>query len=209
MTGLSISTAYKIETDRLLMRCWSPEDAPKLRAALDESDQHLRPWIPWMKDEPKSIDETAAWLRVKRANFDLGKDFWFAIFDQKDLTLVGEIGLMTRAGPDAREVGYWINKSSEGKGYASEASAAVIRVAFEIDKVERIELYCAPENEPSVAIPRKMGFLHEATLAGRYIDSEGVARDSMVWTLFADAYPDSVAKSQQINVFDCMGRKIL
>ena len=54
-----------------------------------------------------------------------------------------------------------------------------------------------------------MGFLHEATLAGRYIDSEGVARDSMVWTLFADAYQDSVAKSQQINVFDCMGRKIL
>lgn len=62
-----INTAYRIETDRLLIRCWSPADAPVLRAAIDESDQHLRPWIPWMKDEPKTLDETASGLRIKRA----------------------------------------------------------------------------------------------------------------------------------------------
>ena len=67
MTESPLDTAYRIETDRLLIRCWSPADAPVLRAALDESDQHLRPWIPWMKDEPKSLDETAAGLRIKRA----------------------------------------------------------------------------------------------------------------------------------------------
>ncbi|MEE8463171.1 MAG: N-acetyltransferase, partial [Gammaproteobacteria bacterium] len=62
MTESPLNIAYRIETDQLLIRCWSPADAPVLRAALDESDQHLRPWIPWMKDEPKSLDETAAGL---------------------------------------------------------------------------------------------------------------------------------------------------
>ncbi|MCZ6761642.1 MAG: GNAT family N-acetyltransferase [Gammaproteobacteria bacterium] len=209
MTESPINIAYRIETDRLLMRCWSPADAPVLRAALDESDQHLRPWIPWMKDEPKSLDETAAGLRIKRANFDLGKDFWYAIFDREEQTLIGEIGLMTRAGPGALEVGYWIDKSCEGKGYASEATAVMIRVAFEIAKVERIEVYCAPENDASVAIPRKLGFLHEATLARRYNDSEGDVHDMMVWTLFKDACPDSPASHQELRAFDCLGRQIL
>jgi len=209
MTELLRNIAYRIETERLLIRCWSPADAPALRAALDESDQHLRPWIPWMKDEPKTLDETATWLRQKRANFDLDKDFWYGIFDSGGQSLIGEIGLMTRAGPGAREIGYWISQSCEGNGYASEATAATIRVAFEIDKVERIEIYCAPENEPSVAIPRKMGFLHEATLAGRYIDSEGDVHNTMVWTLFSDAYADSPARQMNLKAFDCLGRKIL
>lgn len=209
MTELSFKTAYRIETERLLIRCWSPEDAPVLRAALDESDQHLRPWIPWMKDEPKSLDESAAWLRIKRANFDLGKDFWYAIFDNEERTLIGEIGLMTRAGPGAFEIGFWINKSCEGKGHASEATAVMIRVAFEIFKVERLEIYCAPENEASVAIPRKMGFLHEATLARRYNDSEGGIHDTMVWTLFSDACSDSPASGQDLKAFDCLGRQVL
>ncbi len=162
-----------------------------------------------MKDEPKTLDETAAGLRIKRANFDLGKDFWYAIFDSDEQTLIGEIGLMTRAGPGALEVGYWINKSCEGKGYATDATAAMIRVAFEIAKVERLEIYCAPENEASVAIPRKMGFLHEATLARRYNDSEGGVHDMMAWTLFADASPNSTASHQELKAFDCLGRQVL
>ncbi len=209
MTGLPLNIAYRIETERLLIRCWSPEDAPVLRAALDESDQHLRPWIPWMKDEPKSLNESAAWLCLKRANFDLGKDFWYAIFDSEEQTLVGEIGLMTRAGPGVFEIGYWINKSCDGKGYASEATAVMIRVAFEIAKVERIEIYCAPENEASVAIPRKMGFLHEATLARRYNDSEGGVHDTMVWTLFSDSHAGSPATRQDLRAFDCLDRQVL
>ncbi len=209
MTGLPLNIAYRIETERLLIRCWSPGDAPVLRAVLDESDQHLRPWIPWMKDEPKTLDESATGLRVKRAKFDLGKDFWYAIFDHEEQTLIGEVGLMTRAGPGAFEIGYWINKSCEGKGHGSEATAAMIRVAFEIAEVERIEIFCAPDNAASIAIPRKMGFLHEATLARRYNDSEGGIHDTMIWTLFSDAYPNSMARQLELRAFDCLGRKIL
>ena len=48
-------TAYRVHTDRLVLRCWSPEDAPALRRALDACDAHLRPMIPFMKDEPQIL----------------------------------------------------------------------------------------------------------------------------------------------------------
>jgi len=35
MTESPLNIAYRIETDRLLIRCWWPADAPVLRAAID------------------------------------------------------------------------------------------------------------------------------------------------------------------------------
>ena len=93
---LNKAAAYRVETDRLLLRCWSPEDAPALRAALDESDQHLRPWIPFMKDEPRTLSQTVDWLRQHRANFDTDKLYRYGVFSREDQTLVGENMLLPR-----------------------------------------------------------------------------------------------------------------
>lgn len=58
-----------IESPRLLIRRWQPEDVDELMAAIAASIEHLRPWMPWIADEPMSrrdrlalIDEWAtAW----------------------------------------------------------------------------------------------------------------------------------------------------
>ena len=65
MTEPGVRPPYRIETERTLLRCWSPSDAALLRASLDRSDTHLRPWIPFMKDEPRALEETADWLRAR------------------------------------------------------------------------------------------------------------------------------------------------
>ena len=83
-------TAYRVETGRLVLRCWSPGDAPVLRAALDACDAHLRPMIPFMKDEPRSLQQTALWLRGHRAAFDLGQMYRYAVYDASEQTLLGE-----------------------------------------------------------------------------------------------------------------------
>ena len=54
----SLGPAYQFETGRLLGRCWTPADAPAYRAAIDDNDQHLRPYIPWMREEPKPLEAT-------------------------------------------------------------------------------------------------------------------------------------------------------
>lgn len=209
MTSLASGPAYRVETDRLVIRCWSVNDAPHLRAALDRSDRYLRPWIPWMKDQPQSLDQTLAWIRTSRAKFDLDQDFVHAIFDRDERELLGGTSLFTRQGIRTREIGYWLTPGAAGKGVATEASAAMVRVAFEVDRVDRVEIRCAPENAPSIAIPMKLGFAHETTLKDRYVDSEGTVRDTMVWTLLAADYPASLSRRADIRAFDGAGRQLI
>lgn len=203
-----VRTAYRIETQRLVLRCWSPADAPVLRAALDTCDAHLRPMIPFMKDEPRSLQQTAQWLRGHRAAFDLGQMYRYAVFDAEEKNLLGENMLLARVGPGGLEIGYWTHKDAIGRGFATEATSAMIRVAFEIEKINRVEIMCAPENTASATIPARLGFTHEATLKNRTLDTEGVSRDLMVWSLFAAAYPSSPAASNTFRAFDCMGEAI-
>lgn len=198
-------TAYRVETEHLVLRCWSPADAPVLRAALDACDAHLRPMIPFMKDEPRTLQQTAQWLRGHRAAFDMGQMYRFAVFDAEEKVLIGENMLIARIGPGALEIGYWTHKDALGQGFATEASAAMVRVAFEIEKVRRVEIMCAPENRASASIAARLGFTHEATLKERALDSEGKSRDLMVWSLFAADYNSSPAASRPFRAFDCMG----
>lgn len=201
-------TAYRVETGRLVLRCMSPEDAPIIRAALDANDEHLRPMIPFMQDEPRTLRQTAHWLRGYRAAFDLNRDYRYAVFDAGETKLLGMSVLLTRAGPGALEIGYWTDKDTIGQGFASEACSALIRVAFEIESVERVEIMCAPENKASAAIPARLGFTHEATLKKRSADSEGQMRDLMIWSLFAADYPASPAAETTYRAFDCLGEAI-
>jgi RimJ/RimL family protein N-acetyltransferase len=164
--------------------------------------------IPFMKDEPRSLQQTARWLRGHRAAFDLDQMYRYAVFDAGEQNLLGENMLLARVGPGGLEIGYWTHKDATGRGIATEATSAMIRVAFEIEKVKRVEIMCAPENTASAAIPQRLGFTHEATLKKRALDSEGVSRDLMVWSLFAADYPSSPAAKLTLRAFDCMGEVI-
>jgi RimJ/RimL family protein N-acetyltransferase len=198
-----------VETGRLVLRCWSPGDAATLRAELDANGRHLRPWIPFMKDEPRTLGQTADWLRGHRANFDRDQHYRYAIFDRVDGGLLGENMLLDRVGPDALEIGYWTTLRAVGRGIATEASCAMIRVAFEIAGVQRVEIHCATDNEASAAIPKKLGFKHEATLKDRVPDTEGGTHDLMIWTLFAGDFPDSPASGVSVTAFDCLDEQLL
>lgn len=201
--------AYRVHTARLVIRCWNPDDAPLLEMAITQSLDHLRPWMPWAQQEPEDIQRKIERLRQFRGMFDLGQDFIYGIFNQDETQVLGGTGLHTRAGEGAREIGYWIHKDYINQGLATEASAALTRVAFEIDQVKRVEIHCDPQNARSAAVPRKLGFTHEATLRQRTPFVEGRLLDRMLWTLFADEYPSSPAAAVKIEAFDVIGRRII
>ena len=214
MTEAIPGPAYRIKSERLILRCWEPADAPLLKAAVDESLDHLLPWMPWSKEEPTDLQTKIDLLRRFRGNFDLGKDFVYGIFDASETRVLGGTGMHTRAqdrSPEfpAREIGYWIHKDHINQGLATEVSAALTRVAFEVDHVDRVEIRCEPQNARSVAIPRKLGFQHEATLARRLRTTFGEPRETMIWSLFAGAYPSSPCAKAQIAAYDVVGRQII
>lgn len=201
--------AYRIETRRLIVRCWQPTDAALLKAAIDASLDHLRPWMPWAEDEPQDLSAKVERLRSWRGKFDLDRDFVYGIFDPDEKDVLGSSGLHTRVGEGAREIGYWIHVDYINQGLATEVAAALTKVAFEVDGVLRVEIHCDPQNVRSAAVPRKLGFVHEATLRERTTDAQGERRDSMIWTLFADEYPGSRPQKAKIEAYDAVGRRIL
>ncbi|MGD8968100.1 MAG: GNAT family protein [Anaerolineae bacterium] len=200
--------AYRIQTQRLIIRCWQPSDAALLKAAIEESLDHLRPWMPWAQDEPQELQDRVGWLRRARGKFDMDRDFVYGIFSPDESQVLGGTGLHTRVGEGAREIGYWIHQDYINQGLATETAAALTKVAFEVDEVNRVEIHCDPQNVRSAAIPRKLGFVHEATLRQRVADADGERRDTMIWTLFADEYPTSPAASAEIEAFDAIGQRI-
>jgi RimJ/RimL family protein N-acetyltransferase len=177
--------AYVVRTPRLVLRCYHPADAELLDRSIDESREHLRPYMPWAA-RMESIDEQIAKLRRFRAAFDAGEDFIYGIFDRDERALLGGTGLHPRIGRGGLEIGYWIHVGHLRRGYATESSAALTRVAFEMEGVDRVEIHCDPNNAASSGVAAKLGFRHEATLRRRRIVAEREPRDTMVWVLFAD-----------------------
>jgi RimJ/RimL family protein N-acetyltransferase len=204
----STTPPYRIESARLVIRCWDPGDAPLLKAAIDASLDHLRPWMPWAIQEPSPLEEMVARLRRFRGSFDLDKDYIYGIFNQDESTVLGGTGLHMRQGKSALEIGYWIHVDYVNQGLATEVAADLTCVGFEICNVDRIEIHCDPRNLRSAAVPRKLGYTHEATLRRRTTTPDGQPRDTMIWSLFAVDYPHSPSAATPIQAYTVTGEAI-
>jgi RimJ/RimL family protein N-acetyltransferase len=190
--------AYRIVTPRLVIRCWEPKDAPLLKEAIDSSLDHLRPWMPWARHEPQTLAEKVELLREFRGQFDLGADTIYAIFDAGEERVVGGTGLHPRIGPDGLEIGYWIRADAAGRGLATESTAALTRVAFEVAEVARVEIHCSAENRASAAIPRKLGY-----------SLQEPAGDDLVFALTASEFLRSPAAGAPVAAFDVVGAALI
>ena len=152
-TQLRAPLPERIETERLLLRCWRPEDAPWLKDAIDSSLAELKTWMVWATHEPSSIEVLAERLRGFRDDFRAGRSWTYGIFDRADTQVVGGAGLHARGGPGVLEIGYWIRTDATRHGYATEAAATLTAVAFEFAAIARVEIRCDPRNLRSAAIP--------------------------------------------------------
>ena len=199
--------AYRVVTPRLVIRCYDPADASLMKAAVDTSLDHLRPWMPWAARYPQPMGDMIEMLRRFRGQFDLGQDWIMGIFDRDETRLIGGTGLHPRGGEGSREIGYWIRADEVNRGYATETAAALTRVGFEIEKLRRVGIHCVVENTRSAAIPPKLGYRHEATLRRR-IRTYDVDHDEMVWTMLAEEYANSPAAQLPYEAYDASGRLI-
>ncbi|HSJ86662.1 MAG TPA: hypothetical protein VK909_05585, partial [Anaerolineales bacterium] len=48
--------AYRIETERLVVRCYQPGDVELLANSVAQSVDHLKPWMPWAHAEPEAFE---------------------------------------------------------------------------------------------------------------------------------------------------------
>jgi RimJ/RimL family protein N-acetyltransferase len=203
-----MGAAYYINTERLLLRCLDFKDAYELKAAIDESKDNLLKWMAWAKHEPEDIDKKLERIRTRRFEFDSDQAYQYGIFLHGDDKLIGTIALMRRIGEGALEIGYWLRTGYTNKGYMNEAASALVKIAFELHEVERVEIHCDVENLKSAAIPRKLGFAHEATIRSNEKNDDGTRKKSMIWMLFKEEYENSKLKDLELESYDAAQRRI-
>lgn len=177
--------SIKIETDRLILRTPVMDDAEMIQAAKLAAWDDLQHWMSWAVAGSETIE-------ALRAHFIAGaieKNHLIAL--EKDS---GRFVLSTGATPmEGRErqfeVGYWAARTMRGKGYATEASNAVIRYAFDALKADAIYICHYEGNEPSRNVIEKLGFTktgvvpdaHTRPIDGATLDKhEYIMRDPSV-----------------------------
>lgn len=200
---------YRVETKRLVIRCWSPDDAPAVKQAEDESRQHLASFMLWAAKEPETLQDVVAKLRLFRSWFDTQEDYMYGAFDRESGRIVGGCGLHPRAGAGGLEIGYWVHTEWTRKGVATEMAAALTRVAFEAGGMRFVEIRCARSNTTSAKIPAKLGFEHEATLRERIELPGGTFDDALVFTMMRPSYAASPAQTFATTAIAPDGRAMM
>jgi RimJ/RimL family protein N-acetyltransferase len=86
------------------------------------------------------------------------------------------------------EIGYWIRNQGEGRGFVTEATALIAAFAFDSLHAQRVLIRCDARNLRSAAVPRRLGFVHEATLRNECRRSDGTLRDTFEFGITPDDY---------------------
>jgi RimJ/RimL family protein N-acetyltransferase len=139
-------------TERLLLRPGWVEDAPALTEAFAREDVVLKlATAPW----PYFVDDAVSYLGRDRKAGEAD----MLIF-QRTLgapRLIGGIGLADRDGD--LELGYWIVPSHWGLGFATEAGHAVIAMARDTLRLDRLVSGHFIDNPASGRVLNKLGFV--------------------------------------------------
>lgn len=157
------------------LRPWTPDDASSLARALWASDAHLRAFTPWVVDGRVPGVSLADRLAKHAADFSAGTEWVYGMFSPDDTEVLGGCGLYPRVGPGAVEIGYWLAVNHTGRGLATRAAETLTRVAFDVLRVDRVEIRCDRGNAASVRIPERLGY--------RLVDVPGTPPDLLVFSL--------------------------
>ena len=159
-----------LTTKRLTLRPFTIADAPDVQTLAGAREVALNTLhIP----HPYPEGAAEAWIAKHQQD---QSEIVFAI--DADHRLIGAIGLVPDRMNNRAELGYWIGVPFWGKGYASEAAAAVVKHGFETENFYRIFAQVFARNPASARVLQKIGFQHEGTLRGHirkwdeYLDVE-------------------------------------
>jgi RimJ/RimL family protein N-acetyltransferase len=149
----------RIETSRLALRPPRLADAETIfrRYAQDAEVARFLLWTP-----RRAVGETEAFLRDCIGWWAAGSRFVWVIETRVDPRLLGTIDV--RPVGHAAEVGYALARDEWGKGYMTEALAAVVEVTLARPEIYRVWAACDVENGASARVMEKAGMAFEGRL---------------------------------------------
>lgn len=172
---------YSFETERLTIRGPLPGDGVKVREAVIESQEDLKPWMPWAMDVPSQEDYEIR-VREGRLKFLAREDLWMMLLLKQTGAIIGGSGLHRIDWSVPKfEIGYWVRSSYAGQGYITEAVNGIAAFAFNTLSARRVEIRCDVKNTRSAAVARRAGFTLEGTFRNDARDHFGELRDTLIF----------------------------
>ncbi|MGK5675011.1 GNAT family N-acetyltransferase [Micromonospora sp. URMC 106] len=163
MTHQALRPDYPILTPRLALR---PHRADDLDDLLEfHGDPEVVRFLPW---PVRDREATNAALTAKLDQATLtepGRWLVLAVELRETKTVIGEV-LLKWASAEHRqgELGFAFGRAHQGRGYAAEAAAEMLRLGIEDLGLHRITAVCVEDNGPSARLLRRLGFTQEARL---------------------------------------------
>ncbi len=158
-----------IETERLRLRPFVEDDAPRLTALLEAFEVvEFTASYP----HPYGLDDARRQLARQREFAERGEAVHWAL--EPIATPPGSLnglcgGVLAKldAACQTAELGYWLGRNAWGRGYATEAGRAVLDWSFEAWGANRVEAHHVARNPTSGRVLEKLGMQHEGTLRQR------------------------------------------
>jgi ribosomal-protein-serine acetyltransferase len=179
--ALLLDIPEELEAAQLTLRATRAGQGAAVNAAVVESLEDLRRWMPWAQQQP-TLDESEAHCREAQAKWHTRETLDFCFFRHEDGMLVGKGGLHTIDWTVPKfEIGYWIRSSCTRRGHATEATCALARFAAERLGARRLEITSNAANAASRRVAEKSGFALEAVLRNSRRDASGALADSCLY----------------------------
>lgn len=155
-----------------------PGDAAEFIAEVRASRELHRPWI----DPPDTPQRFDAYLqRINRIDYD-----GYLLRHAECGGLVGFVNVnnIVRGGFQSAYLGYAAFSSHAGRGLMTAGLGAALNAAFGELALHRVEANIQPNNKPSIALVRRLGFEREG-FSPDYLLVDGRWRDHERWALLA------------------------
>lgn len=146
----------EITTNRLLLRKLRSDDANAIFAL--RTDEQVNQFLD--RKLPETIDEVKAFIQNVNENIQKNDSLYWAITLIDSHQLVGTICLFCfSADNSTAEIGYELLPEFQGMGIMQEAAMEVTGFGFETLGLNSVEAYVHAENQPSVRLLEKLGFV--------------------------------------------------
>jgi RimJ/RimL family protein N-acetyltransferase len=149
-------------------------------AAVNESREHLEPWMPWART-PASSRSMGAYLRQVDEGWESREEFGYLIRPRSGDAVIGGCGLHTRRGrPGVLEIGYWVHVAHTGRGLATGTARALTATALGLGDVGSVVIRVDAANERSLGVPRRLGYRLDRT-ERRIPQAPGEVGQLLIW----------------------------
>ncbi len=169
-------------TPRLILRHPMQGDGEAVHEAKLETWEMVSRWMPWAR-EKGDVNADESVCRQAHARYMLRQDFMIFGFEADTGKFVLSSGLHRFNWKVRRfEIGYWVRKSAQGKGYATECANALTRYAFSVLGARAVAIDVAEGNSASMAVVNKLGFQKEGIFRKHHCLPGGEVVDYHIWS---------------------------